>query len=114
MTDIKRLTLDLGSVQQQVHGSRAHSTKVEQELSAAHGQVEELHARAIADSKRWQEQDQNRQQTISLLVAEKASLIASVQRLEEVEIGTFAFDTMRTSLKSSFFRTSGKGKIIPC
>ncbi|KAF8559979.1 hypothetical protein OG21DRAFT_14877 [Imleria badia] len=86
MTDMKRLTADLGSAQQEIHSSRAHSTKAEQELSAARGQIEQLRAGAIADSKRWQEQDQSRQQTISLLVSEKASLIASVQRLEEVEI----------------------------
>ena len=88
MTDVERLTSDLRVAQQQVHDSRAHSTKVEQELSAARSQIEELHGNAVANSKRWQEQDQNRQQTISLLVSEKASLIASVQRLEEVEIGT--------------------------
>lgn len=44
------------------------------------------------DSKRWEEQDHSRQQTISLLVSEKASLITSVKRLEEVEIGTVTFD----------------------
>lgn len=92
MTDIKRLTSDLGSAQQQVHSSRAHSTKVEQELSAARGQIDELRASATEDSRRWEEQDQSRQQTISLLVSEKAFLVASAQRLEEAEIGIVAFD----------------------
>ncbi|KAI9570206.1 hypothetical protein HD554DRAFT_392646 [Boletus coccyginus] len=85
-SDIKRLASDLESAQQEVHNFRAHATKVEQELSAARRQIEELRASAIEDSKRWQEQDQSRQQTISLLVSQKASLVASVQRLEEVEI----------------------------
>ncbi|KAF8433562.1 hypothetical protein L210DRAFT_2714108 [Boletus edulis BED1] len=85
-SDIKRLAADLGSAQQEVRSSRAHSTKVEQELSAARGQIDSLRTSAIVDSKRWQEQDQSRQQTISLLVSEKASLIASVQRSDEVEM----------------------------
>ncbi|KAF8140648.1 hypothetical protein EV363DRAFT_1502712 [Boletus edulis] len=85
-SDIKRLAADLGSAQQEVRSSRAHSTKVEQELSAARGQIDLLRTSAIVDSKRWQEQDQSRQQTISLLVSEKASLIASVQRSDEVEM----------------------------
>lgn len=101
MTDIRRLASELGSAQQDVHNSRTHSTKIEQEFFAARGQTEELRASAIADSKRWQEQDQTRQQTISLLVSEKASLIASVQRLQEVEIGTVTFDIVCPSLKSS-------------
>ena len=110
MTDIKRLATDLGSAQQQVHSSRAHSTKVEQELSAARGQIEELRASAIEDSERWQEQDQSRQQTISFLVSEKASLIASVQRLEEAEIGIATFDIVWTLLKSPFLELQEKGK----
>jgi hypothetical protein len=112
MTDIKRLASDLGSAQQQVHSSRAHSTKVEQELSAARGQIEELRTSAIEDSRRWQEHDQSRQQTISLLVSEKASLIASVQRLEEAEIGTVTFDIVWTSLKSSFLELQERENLL--
>lgn len=110
MTDIKRLASDLGSAQQEVHNSRAHVTKVEQELSAARRQIEELRASAIEDSKRWQEQDQSRQQTISLLVSQKASLVASVQRLEEVEIGTVTIDMLWTLLKSSSLELQEKDK----
>lgn len=111
-TDIERLTLDLGSAQQQVHDSRVHSTKVEMELFVARSQIEELRANVIANSKRWQEQDQSRQQTISLLVSEKASLIASVQRLEEVEIGTFPFNIMPTLLRFSPLEHQGKEKLF--
>ena len=92
MTDIKGLTSDLGSAQQEARNSRVHTTNLEHELSVAHGHIEELRASAVAESTRWQEQDQSRQQTISLLVSEKASLIASVQRLEEVEIGRVVHD----------------------
>ncbi|KAG9314002.1 hypothetical protein JVU11DRAFT_4780 [Chiua virens] len=84
--DLERLALDLRSARQEVHDSRAHSTEVEQELSAARGQIEELRANAVANAQEWQEQDHSRQQTISLLVSEKASLTASLQRLEEIEI----------------------------
>ena len=112
VADIKRLTADLGSAQQEIHSSQAHSIKVEQELSAARGQIEELRASAIVNSKRWQEQDQSRQQTISLLVSEKASLIASVQRLEEVEIGAIIVDIAWTVLKSSSLELQEKEKLL--
>lgn len=108
MTDIQRLTSELESAQQEIHGSRAHSTKVEQELSAARGQIEELRASAVVDSTRWQEQDQTRQQTISLLVSEKASLIASVQRLQEVEIGIVTLDIVCPLLKLPFLELQEK------
>ena len=106
------MTSDLGSTQQQAHDSQAHSTKVEQELSAARGQIEELRVNAIANSNRWQEQDQSRQQTISLLVSEKASLTESVQRLEGVEIGIAAFGIMWTLLRSSSLELQEKEKSL--
>lgn len=114
-TEIKRLASDLGSAQREVLSARDRSEKVESELSAARSQIEELRASAASDSKRWQEQDQSRQQTISLLVSEKASLIASVQRLEEVEIGIVAtIHVVWTSFKPSSFRTAGEGNFVSC
>lgn len=112
MTDIHHLVSELGSAQQEAHKSRTHSTKVEQELCAARGQIEELRASAIVDSKRWQEQDHTRQQTISLLVSEKASLIASVQRLQEVEIGAVTFDIVCPLLKSSHLELQEKESLF--
>jgi len=110
MTDAKRLASDLGLAQQEVHSFRAHSAKVEQELSAARREIEELRASATEDSKQWQEQDQSRQQTISLLVSERASLIASVQRLEEVEIGTVTLNILWTLLELSFLELQEREK----
>jgi hypothetical protein len=91
VTDVQRFTLDLRTARQEVDNVRSHSTHVERELSEARGLIDAMRGKAQEESKRWQEQDQSRQQTISLLVSEKASLIDSVQRLEEVEIGIVLF-----------------------
>ncbi|KAF8841944.1 hypothetical protein BDN67DRAFT_471024 [Paxillus ammoniavirescens] len=84
-SDVQRFTLDLRTARQEADNARSHSTHVERELSEARGLIDAMRGKAQEEFKRWQDQDQSRQQTISLLVSEKASLIASVQRLEEVE-----------------------------
>lgn len=66
---------------------KRQSTKTEQELANALTRIDGLLADAAEESRRWEEQDQNRQQTISLLVSEKASLTSSLQRMEAIETG---------------------------
>lgn len=75
------------SLQQETDKLKCQSTETEHELSEALARIDGLLADATEESRRWEEQDQNRQQTISLLVSEKASLTSSLQRMEATETG---------------------------
>lgn len=87
----QKVTSELRASTQHTDRLKDHVAKVEEDLSKARNHIDELVKTAAADSLRWQEQDQNRQQTISLLVSEKASFSSSLQRLEDVEKGTTSF-----------------------
>ncbi|KAG2739011.1 hypothetical protein P692DRAFT_20882121 [Suillus brevipes Sb2] len=57
-----------------------------EKLSAARTEIQDLHSKEVEFTKRRVEQDENYQKTISLLVSEKTSLLASIARLEELEM----------------------------
>lgn len=68
-----------------------HKEEVENlsnQLGAARVEIQDCHAKEVEFTKRRNEQDENHQKTISLLVSEKTSLLASVARLEELEMET--------------------------
>ncbi|KAG6332093.1 hypothetical protein ID866_6996 [Astraeus odoratus] len=100
--ELQKAVSELHVVQQGAERLKDNSIKVESELSAARTRIDELLASAEEESRRWQEQDQNRQQTISLLVSEKASLTSSLQRMESVETGNV---TNMSSVYTSHWQT---------
>ncbi|KAF9225385.1 hypothetical protein BS17DRAFT_751107 [Gyrodon lividus] len=108
-SDVQRFTSDLRIVRQEADNARGHSTQVEGELSETRAQMDQLRGKATEESKRWKEQDQSRQQTISLLVSEKASLTTSLQRLEEVEI---ELQEKENLLRSEHTRSEGLSKRV--
>ncbi|KAL4070562.1 hypothetical protein J3A83DRAFT_4095063 [Scleroderma citrinum] len=81
----KNTTSELHSFQLETNKLKHRSTDAEQELSEALIQIDRLLRNAAEESRRWEEQDQNRQQTISFLVSEKASLTSSLERMEAIE-----------------------------
>lgn len=62
--------------------------KLSNQLGAARIEIQDYNSREVESTKRQNEQDENHQRTISLLVSEKTSLLASVARLEELEMET--------------------------
>lgn len=71
--------------------SNLHKEEVEKlsnQLDAARVEIQNCHSKEMEFTKRRNEQDENHQQTISLLVSEKTSLLDSVARLEELEMET--------------------------
>ncbi|KAG2367720.1 hypothetical protein BDR07DRAFT_1350603 [Suillus spraguei] len=62
--------------------------KLSNQLGAARIEIQDYYSREVESTKRRNEQDENHQRTISLLVSEKTSLLASVARLEELEMET--------------------------
>jgi myosin protein heavy chain len=62
--------------------------KLSNQLSAARVEIQDCHSKEVESTRRRNEQDENHQKTISLLVSEKTSLLASVARLEELEMKT--------------------------
>lgn len=85
--DLQQTVSESYSLQQETDKLKCQSTKTEHELSEALARINGLLADVTEKSRRWEEQDQNRQQTISLLVSEKASLTSSLQRMEAIETG---------------------------
>ncbi|KAG0707550.1 hypothetical protein DFH29DRAFT_1055563 [Suillus ampliporus] len=69
------------------------------QLGAARVEIQNLHSKEAESTKRRNEQDENHQKTISLLVSEKTLLLASVGRLEELEIETQEKDLESSSSK---------------
>ncbi|KAG1754798.1 uncharacterized protein EDB91DRAFT_1095641 [Suillus paluster] len=67
---------------------KEEAKKLSDQLSAARVEIQDLHSKEAESTKRQNEQDENHQKTISLLVSEKTSLLASVVRLEELETET--------------------------
>jgi myosin protein heavy chain len=57
-----------------------------EKLSAARTEIQDLHSKELEFTKRRDEQDENHQKTISLLVSEKTSSLASTARLEELRV----------------------------
>lgn len=83
--ELQKATSELNESRRATDGLRSHSTRIEAELAEAHGRINDLLAKAAENSQHWQEQDQSRQQTVALLVSEKASLTSSLQRMEATE-----------------------------
>ncbi|KAI6047987.1 hypothetical protein EDC04DRAFT_2620849 [Pisolithus marmoratus] len=83
--ELQRATSELDESRQVIDKLRSHSKQTETDLAEARERINDLLAKASEDAQRWQEQDQNRQQTIALLVSEKASLTSSLQRMEVIE-----------------------------
>ncbi|KAI6112489.1 hypothetical protein EDD16DRAFT_1693881 [Pisolithus croceorrhizus] len=82
---LQRATVELDESRQATDKLRNHSTQLGADLAEAQRRISALLAKATEDSLHWQEQDQSRQQTIALLVSEKASLTSSLQRMEVIE-----------------------------
>lgn len=83
--ELQRATFELDESRQATDKLRNHSTQLGADLAEAQRRISDLLAKATEDSQHWQEQDQSRQQTIALLVSEKASLTSSLQRMEVIE-----------------------------
>ncbi|KAI6136269.1 hypothetical protein F5141DRAFT_1185300 [Pisolithus sp. B1] len=84
-SELQRATFELDESRQATDKLRNHSTQLGADLAEAQRRISDLLAKATEDSQHWQEQDQSRQQTIALLVSEKASLTSSLQRMEVIE-----------------------------
>lgn len=67
---------------------KEEAERLSNQLSAARVEIQDCHSKEVESTKRRNEQDENHQKTISLLVSEKTSLLASVARLEELEMET--------------------------
>lgn len=83
--ELQRATSELDESRQATDKLRNHSVQIEADLAEAQGRISDVLVKATEDSQHWQEQDQNHQQTIALLVSEKASLTSSLQRMEVIE-----------------------------
>ncbi|KAG2155648.1 hypothetical protein DEU56DRAFT_317365 [Suillus clintonianus] len=66
---------------------KEEAEKLSNQLAAARVEIQDLHSKEAESTKRRNAEDENHQKTISLLVSEKTSLLASAARLEELEIG---------------------------
>ncbi|KAG1774043.1 hypothetical protein EV702DRAFT_1180990 [Suillus placidus] len=79
---------------------RTNSQK--EELSAARVEIQDCHSK----------EDENHQKTISLLVSEKTSLLASVARLEELEMGMLTTSMTFSSNYALYLETQEKGELL--
>lgn len=75
---------------------RSRVLTLENSAHAAQERILQLTAEGEESAGKAQAQIQNQQQTISLLVSEKASLMASLDRMEELESGTSDFFPLRS------------------
>jgi hypothetical protein len=66
----------------------------------------------VVFTKRRDEQDETHQKTISLLVSEKTSLLASVARLEELEIGMLTTSVAFLSNYVIYLETQEKDELL--
>ncbi|KAG2138659.1 uncharacterized protein EDB93DRAFT_1338977 [Suillus bovinus] len=67
---------------------KEEAEKLSNQLGAARVEIQDYHTKEVESTKHWNEQEENHQKTITLLVSEKTSLLASVARLEELEMET--------------------------
>jgi hypothetical protein len=86
--------------------------KLSNQLSAARTEIQDLHSKEVEFTKRRDEQDENHQKTISLLVSEKTSLLASVARLEELEMGMLTTSVAFSSNYVIYLETQEKGELL--
>jgi len=80
-----------------VNSHKEEAKKLSDQLGAARAEIQDLYSKEADSTRRWKEQDENHQQTIALLVSEKTSLLASVARLEQLEIGMLITSTTLSS-----------------
>ncbi|KAG1885987.1 hypothetical protein F4604DRAFT_1877944 [Suillus subluteus] len=86
--------------------------KLSNQLSAARVEIQDCHSKEVESTKRWNEQDENHQKTISLLVSEKTSLLASVARLEQLEMGMLTTSMTFSSNYVLNLETQEKGELL--
>lgn len=95
--------------------SNLHKEEVEKlsnQLDAARVEIQNCHSKEMEFTKRRNEQDENHQQTISLLVSEKTSLLDSVARLEELEMGMLTTSMTFSSNCVLCLETQEKGGLL--
>ncbi|OAX42673.1 hypothetical protein K503DRAFT_790018 [Rhizopogon vinicolor AM-OR11-026] len=87
-TGNERLVEELDDQRRIANSHKEEAKKLSDQLGAARAEIQNLHVKEAESTRRWNEQDENHQQTIAFLVSEKTSLLASVTRLEQLEIET--------------------------
>jgi myosin protein heavy chain len=91
---------------------KEEAEKLSNQLGAARIEIQDRQSKEVEFTKRRDEQDENHQKTISLLVSEKTSLLASVARLEELEMGMLTTSMVFSSNYAIYLETQEKGELL--
>lgn len=108
----ERCASELDDLRRIANSHKEEAKKLSEQLDAARIDIQDLESKEADSTKRWNELDENHQQTIALLVSEKTSLLASVARLEQLETGMLITPKLFRLADGLYLETQEKGKLL--